>query len=411
MRMMSGIAMMIIGMTAGCDTFDDGLDGEEEDSQDWNREETDESGTGDGDISETPMRCHDPSRLLEILPGIFSAFCSSHPDDYTGQLRQLVLDTTTDTPAWSVLEHWPTDQETPGIRDWHTGWMAQFGYDPDQQIEHMELSAVAPTFYDRRTVYFHFYNGPGRFWASQNGKEPAMFAGLYRATASGEFPDQTWTLDGTPIYYSDDTTWERGGPRAVDAQVWDDTDGKMYMTFGSWDPVGRDVIVIADMDSATGRIAGFDPAEPAYYPEGGHPSLHTVATFGEAAYSLHDGDYYYLFINLGNCCSGLDSTYSIIVGRSSSLYGPYVDREGRAFNVAYPEDSYPGTVVASGVLGETRFIGPGHTGLIELDGEFCLSHHFYDGDDEGHPKLGTSPLAFDEEGWPYAVTDQTCRFQ
>ncbi|MEL6349596.1 MAG: family 43 glycosylhydrolase, partial [Myxococcota bacterium] len=209
----------------------------------------------------------------------------------------------------------------------------------------------------------------------------------------------------------DDTTWDRGGPRAVDSHVWDDTDGEMYMTFGSWDPVGQDVIAIAELDPVTGRIDGFDPDKPAYYPDGGHPSLHTVATFGEAAYSLHHGEYYYLFINLGSCCSGLDSTYTIIVGRSTSIFGPYVDRDGRSFNISYPEDSYPGTVVASGRLGEGRRIGPGHTGLIERDGGLCLSYHFYDGDDNGHPKLGMAPLAFDEAGWPYAVTDQTCHFR
>ena len=39
-------------------------------------------------------------------------------------------------------------------------------------------------------------------------------------------------------------------------------------------------------------------------------------------------DSYFLFVNWFGCCAGIDSTYEIHVGRSSSRTGPYLDRDG-----------------------------------------------------------------------------------
>ncbi|MEM1056939.1 MAG: family 43 glycosylhydrolase [Bacteroidota bacterium] len=360
---------------------------------------------------------HDPSSLQEVAPGVYSLFASSHPD-FGGRLRQFVLDTHVAEPSWRLVEHWPT--RTPQMNmEWHVAWMEQFGYDSATQIEHTELAAVAPTLTGSSTLYFHLYNPPARAWAAENGEEPAMFAALYRATATGTPPAQQWAMDPTPIYYSDETTWRRGGPRAVDAHAWEDTDGQQYLTFGSWDPAQQNVIAIADLDETTGRIEGWDSSTPGYYPEGGHPSIHPVATFGEGAHSLRHGEYYYLFLNLGGCCNGVESTYEIVVGRSRSLYGPYVDNRGRRFMDRYSIDSdlpstdaFPGTPVLAGVRGATRYIGPGHTGILrQADGALCLSFHFYDGGDGGRPKVATRPLGFDSDGWPVVSSDTGCSLE
>jgi arabinan endo-1,5-alpha-L-arabinosidase len=56
-------------------------------------------------------------------------------------------------------------------------------------------------------------------------------------------------------------------------------------------------------------------------------------------YVLKYNGYYYLFATpAGNCCSGIYSTYSVRVGRSASITGPYLDAEGNDMNAAAPSN-------------------------------------------------------------------------
>ncbi|MEM9726388.1 MAG: twin-arginine translocase subunit TatC, partial [Pseudomonadota bacterium] len=91
-------------------------------------------------------------------------------------------------------------------------------------------------------------------------------------------------------------------------------------------------------------------------------------TIGEAAtiYQRGPGDYH-LFLNVEGCCSGVDSKYTIVTGRSSSPLGPFVDRDGERFDQVYPAafelqphlEQFPGELLLDG---EGRYIGPGHAG-------------------------------------------------
>ncbi|GIS82966.1 MAG: hypothetical protein CM1200mP15_15980 [Dehalococcoidia bacterium] len=49
----------------------------------------------------------------------------------------------------------------------------------------------------------------------------------------------------------------------------------------------------------------------------------------EAPYLYKNDGYYYLFANWGACCSGIDSTYNLRVGRSDDIWGPYLIRMGK----------------------------------------------------------------------------------
>lgn len=109
----------------------------------------------------------------------------------------------------------------------------------------------------------------------------------------------------------------------------------------------------------------------------------------EAPYLLKNGSYYYLFFQRGLCCNGTSSTYYTQVGRSTSIGGPYVDRNGVALT------SNGGTTFLPNRDG--RFIGPGHVGY----GEGKLTYHFYDGQDNGNAKLRITTLSW-SNGWPVA---------
>jgi arabinan endo-1,5-alpha-L-arabinosidase len=57
-------------------------------------------------------------------------------------------------------------------------------------------------------------------------------------------------------------------------------------------------------------------------------------------YILSYNGYYYLFATpSGSCCSGAYSTYSVRVGRSKSITGPYLDAEGNDMNASAPSNN------------------------------------------------------------------------
>jgi hypothetical protein len=102
---------------------------------------------------------------------------------------------------------------------------------------------------------------------------------------------------------------------------------------------------------------------------------------------MKNGSYYYLFINRGSCCQGVNSTsYRIQVGRSASITGPYLDKNGNDLN----NGGGTNLVVTTG-----RYIGPGHFGY----GQGKVTYHFYDGNDSGNAKLRITTMSW-SNGWP-----------
>jgi arabinan endo-1,5-alpha-L-arabinosidase len=114
----------------------------------------------------------------------------------------------------------------------------------------------------------------------------------------------------------------------------------------------------------------------------------------EAPYITKHGSYYYLFVSFDSCCRGGDSTYKVAVGRSTSVKGPYLDKEGR--------DMFGGG--GSVVLDSHGAItGPGGQSVF---GDY-LAFHYYDGSNEELPYFPTLGLQKIEwvDSWP--VFDQS----
>lgn len=91
----------------------------------------------------------------------------------------------------------------------------------------------------------------------------------------------------------------------------------------------------------------------------------------EGSYIHKHKGYYYLFASVGSCCAGENSTYQTVVGRSKSLYGPYVDKQGRKMLDNHHE------VLLSG---NDAVKGPGHDSQIITDdkGQDWIYYHGYD---------------------------------
>jgi arabinan endo-1,5-alpha-L-arabinosidase len=111
----------------------------------------------------------------------------------------------------------------------------------------------------------------------------------------------------------------------------------------------------------------------------------------EAPFIVWRCGYYYLFVSFDTCCQGVDSTYKVMVGRATSVAGPYSDREGRTMMEG------GGTLV---LAGNTRWRGPGHNAVV-FDGSGAYNvYHSYDANNNGAAMLRISELVWDGDGWP-----------
>lgn len=198
------------------------------------------------------------------------------------------------------------------------------------------------------------------------------------AALDPEDPAYEWRDEGLVIRSLED----RDDFNAIDPALILDQEERLWMAFGSfWGG-----IQLIELDKTTGkRIAPDSPIYPlADYPAIEAPSIH-----------FRDG-YYYLFVNWDRCCRGLESTYNIRVGRSESVTGPYLDKDGRAMR-----DEGGSLLLAS----EGDFIGPGHPSIFPHQGTDWLTVHFYDGATEsGTSMLGMARIVWDADGWPRVVS-------
>jgi arabinan endo-1,5-alpha-L-arabinosidase len=166
---------------------------------------------------------------------------------------------------------------------------------------------------------------------------------------------------------------------AIDPAVTLDATGRLWLAYGSY----WTGIKLTQLDPATGlRLA---PNSPVYSLAHAHDI--------EASYIYYHDGYYYLFVNWGVCCKGVNSTYNIRVGRGKKITGPYLDKNG--------VDMMDGG--GSLFLGSSGpFIGPGHAAILADGGQYWFSCHFYDATDVGHSYLAIKPLHWDAQGWPVA---------
>jgi arabinan endo-1,5-alpha-L-arabinosidase len=115
----------------------------------------------------------------------------------------------------------------------------------------------------------------------------------------------------------------------------------------------------------------------------------------EGAYLVRHRGRYYLFASYDFCCQGLNSTYNIRVGRSTSPRGPFHDRSGRALL-----DGGGTKILAT----HGNVIGPGGQSVIRIHHRDYLVYHYYNVRDAGTPRLGMNRLAWQGAG-PESCTD------
>jgi arabinan endo-1,5-alpha-L-arabinosidase len=206
------------------------------------------------------------------------------------------------------------------------------------------------------------------------GKNTSAIGLATNPTLDPSASDYAWADHGPVIQ-----TTSTNDCNAIDPAITADSDGKLWLAFGSfWSG-----IKLVELDPATGkRVATNSPI----YSLAHHDMI-------EASYIYRHDSYYYLFVNWGQCCRGVKSTYNIRVGRGQRITGPYLDKDG----VDMLLDGGSLVLASSG-----PFIGPGHAGIISTGGNDWFSCHFYDGTRDGSPTLALLPLRWDDAGWPEA---------
>jgi arabinan endo-1,5-alpha-L-arabinosidase len=146
------------------------------------------------------------------------------------------------------------------------------------------------------------------------------------------------------------------------------------------------------VDPATGKLSATDTNlySLASRPRLAAPQTPPVEGAVEAPTIIRRGKFWYLFASYDFCCRGIDSTYTVKVGRASKVTGPYVDREGRLLT----EDG--GTIVVPAIT--ARWHGAGHQAVLRDSGKDYLVFHAYD-PNNGRPRLEISTMSW-EDGWP-----------
>ncbi len=177
---------------------------------------------------------------------------------------------------------------------------------------------------------------------------------------------------------------------AIDAETVVDENGRHWMFFGSY----WSGIHVAELDPVSGLLK--NPAKPQITcvakntGERGNPL--------EGAAVLKRGDYYYLFVSYGLAAQGVRSTYRIMVGRSKTAEGPFLDASGKSM----ADGGFVNVLKTSPPM-----MSPGHCDVLTLnDGRTVMPYHFYDarkawnGDNWGLPTLQVRELIWNKDGWP-----------
>lgn len=183
--------------------------------------------------------------------------------------------------------------------------------------------------------------------------------------ASGNWTDQGMVIRSTTA----------NNYNCIDPNMVVDQSGRVWLAFGSfWGGLKMVELNPATMSPLSVNVRSLATRD---------------STAIEAPFIFYRNGYYYLFASIDSCCKGADSTYKIIYGRSASVTGPYLDKNG--VNMM----NGGGTLFDAG---NGRWVGPGGQSIL---GDSVICHHAYDAWNNGNPTMMIKTMAWDSQGWPY----------
>lgn len=246
----------------------------------------------------------------------------------------------------------------------------------------------APDVFEKDGRFYLYYS------VSSFGRNTSGIGVSVNETLDPDSPDYRWVDQGIVVQ----SVPNRDDWNAIDPAIVEGEDGNYWMSFGSfWGG-----IKLVKLDRSLVRLA-----EPQEWHSLARRTRNAAAPDDdagsgavEAPYIFRKGDWYYLFVSFDACCRGMDSTYKIMVGRSKSVTGPYVDRQGA------PMLEGGGTLV---LQGNDDWVALGHNAAYTFDGRDWLVFHAYETADDAQQKLRILPMEWDD-GWPVVDPAGLARF-
>lgn len=219
----------------------------------------------------------------------------------------------------------------------------------------------APDISYRNGRYYLYYSA-----STFGSNHSAIFLATSTTGASG-----SWTNQGLVIETNTSDNYN-----AIDPNLVVDAQGRWFLSFGSfWSG-----IKLIALNPSTGKRS--DSTVRAIAGRNGGAI--------EAPYIFRHGSYYYLWVSFDYCCRGASSTYRVMVGRSTSVTGPYVDRNGTAMTAG------GGTQM---LASHGAVHGPGHQAVLADTDSDVLVYHYYA--NSGAAYLGINLIGYDTAGWPF----------
>ena len=194
---------------------------------------------------------------------------------------------------------------------------------------------------------------------------------------------------------------ERRDPwNAIDPAFIVDDEGLPWLTWGSfWDG-----IQMVRLDSTMHIPAGAQPKTIArrvalrdtLRAEPNPTSKYAGRNAIEAPFLFRHGDFYYLFVSHDYCCKGMKSNYKVVVGRSRTVAGPYLDPQGRDMAEG------GGLLVIEG--DKKEYEAAGHCAVYHLPGgQDLFICHGYSIAHGGQAVLIQRTIHWTDDGWPQLV--------
>lgn len=193
-------------------------------------------------------------------------------------------------------------------------------------------------------------------------------------------------------------------PNCIDANIFKDKEGNMWLSYGSW----SGGIWLLQVDPNTGLL--IHPTESnkeeqidVYYGKRLIGGLHNSC---EGPYIYYDAstDYYYLTVSYGELTR--EGGYQIRVFRSENVDGPYLDAAGNTLAMTTNHSEFGVKMMGNYKFPslKTAYMAPGHNSILQDDDgrNYVIHHQRFDNGNEYHePRV--HQLFMTKTGWPVAA--------